>query len=75
MAVREAVMGRPKRKLTGKSEPNFKTIGVRTSQEWADWLDGLARHYRTTVAGVIDRALAEWSEAEGYPVRPPERIP
>jgi hypothetical protein len=52
-----------------------RTIGIRSSAEWADWLDELARHYRTTVAGVIDRALTEWTESEGYPKRPPERTP
>ena len=74
-------MGRPKRKAKGQPEAKgaadagFKTVGVRTSPEWAEWLDGVARHYRTTVAGVIDRALSEWTEANGYPTRPPERLP
>jgi hypothetical protein len=50
-----------------------KIIGIRSSPEWADWLERLAEHYRTTVAGVIDRALAEWTEAQGYEERPPRR--
>lgn len=66
-----ALMGRPKRRSVGKLEA--KTIGVRVTAEYADWIERLARHYRTTVAGVIDRALAEWVEAEGYEERPPER--
>jgi hypothetical protein len=41
----------------------------------AEGLEGVAKHYRTTVAGVIDRTLSEWTEANGYPTRPPERLP
>ena len=64
--------GRPKKKIDPSAPP--KTIGVRATQEWSEWVEGLARHYRTNVAGVIDRALAEWAESEGYPDRPPERL-
>jgi hypothetical protein len=70
----KAIMGRPKRKTDG-SEPDTKTVGLRVTLEYDEWLQGLARHYRTTVAGVIDRALAEWSESEGYPHKPPDRTP
>jgi hypothetical protein len=58
-----------------KPDAGPKTIGVRATAEYAEWLERLAKHYRTTVAGVIDRALAEWTETEGYPERPPERTP
>jgi hypothetical protein len=66
-----------KAKSSGKDKPDqgAKTIGFRVTAEYALWLQDLARHYRTTNAGVIDRALAEWTEAQGYPVRPPMRTP
>lgn len=70
----EAVMGRPKRKAP-KADASPKTIGIRATPEWAEWLENVARHYRTTVAGVIDRALTEWTSANGYPDAPPERTP
>jgi hypothetical protein len=66
-----------KAKSGGKGKPDQgpKTIGIRVSSGYAEWLEQLARHYRTTIAGVIDRALAEWTETQGYPVRPPVRTP
>lgn len=67
----KAKSGSPKK----QPDPGPKTIGVRATAEYAEWLERLAKHYRTTVAGVIDRALAEWTEAAGYPERPPERTP
>lgn len=68
-------VGRPKKRTGDNPEPESRSIGLRVSTDYATWLEGLADHYRTTVAGVIDRALAEWSESEGYPSRPPRRIP
>jgi hypothetical protein len=56
-------------------EGKLKTIGLRVSAEYGDWLDRLARHYRTTVAGIIDRAVAEWVHAQGYDEAPPDRMP
>lgn len=55
--------------------PSFRSLGIRATAEWAEWLEELARHYRTTVSGVIDRAMAEWSESEGRLEPPPSRIP
>jgi hypothetical protein len=46
---------------------------LKGSPEWAEWLEGLAIHFRTSVTGVIDRALAEWAKEKGYPVKPPPR--
>jgi hypothetical protein len=70
-------MASPKQKPKSKAEskPTVKTVGIRTSAEWAEWVERLAKHYRTTVSGVIDRALAEWTAAEGYEEKPPERNP
>lgn len=67
-------VGRPKRKRDGEPQPGI-TVGLRVSHEYRAWLEELAEHYRTTVAGVIDRALAEWTASENFPKRPPRRIP
>jgi hypothetical protein len=67
-------VGRPK-KTTKPDTLTPKTIGFRVSGEYGEWLEGLARKYRTTVAGLMDRAIAEWAEAEGYEAKPPERMP
>lgn len=41
----------------------------------ANWLDRLARKHRTTIAGVMDRAIAEWAASQGFEEPPPERMP
>jgi hypothetical protein len=65
-------VGRPKKPA---NRPKPKTIGLRVSGEYGDWLDRLARKYRTTVAGLIDRAVAEWAASQGHEEPPPERMP
>lgn len=78
MAMAQPKMGRPKNSARVREEgaiPDPKSIGMRVTGEYALWLEGLATKYRTSVAGIIDRALAEWSEAEGYEHRPPRRTP
>ena len=68
-----ATVGRKKKQEAKPSGP--RTIGVRSSADWADWLDRLARHCRTDVAKVIDAALARHARAEGFDEPPPERVP
>jgi hypothetical protein len=66
-------VARPK---TGKRkpEPSGRNVAFRCSGPYIAWLDGFAKSNRTTVAGVIDRALAELAKAQGYE-QPPERNP
>jgi hypothetical protein len=73
--VRTASVGRPKKRPIESADPQPKTIGYRVSGEYGAWLDRLAKRYRTTLAGLLDRALAEWAESQGYEERPPERMP
>lgn len=69
------MVGRPK-KQTGDKKPLVpKTIGVRSTGEWADWIERGARHCRTDVAKLIDAAVAEYVKARGFDEPPPERIP
>jgi hypothetical protein len=53
----------------------MRTVAIRATNEWVAWLEKLAKHYRTTTTGVIDRALTEWAASQGYAEPPPERIP
>jgi hypothetical protein len=61
-------------KAKGKAR-NYRIIGVRATDEWADWLERLAEAHRTTVAGLVDRALTEWAESRGFAEKPPKRTP
>jgi hypothetical protein len=71
-----ATLGRPKKVPSASAgEPKSKTIGYRVSGEYGDWLERLAKRYRTTVAGLLDRAVAEWAASQGYEEAPPERMP
>jgi hypothetical protein len=75
--VGTATMGRPK-KITPKlkaGEPKPKTLGFRVSGEYGEWLDRLAKRHRTSVAGIMDRAIAEWAAAQGFDEPAPERMP
>jgi hypothetical protein len=68
-------MAKSKRRVPVKPAASVKTVGIRATEEWVAWVEGLAKEYRTTVAGVIDRALTEWADSKGYAKRPPERTP
>jgi len=68
------------RKKAAKPEkadsPNWSSkplvASIRGSAEWKQWLEGLAKANRQTVAGVIDTALARLAKEIGYE-DPPER--
>jgi hypothetical protein len=68
-----ATVGRPKKGSRTGQPPQPKTIGLRVSGEYGEWLERLAKRHRTTVAGIIDRAVAEWAESQGYEEAPPTR--
>jgi hypothetical protein len=52
-----------------------KTIGIRSTGEWAAWLERFARFRRTDVAKTVDEALARYAKETGFEEEPPERIP
>jgi hypothetical protein len=64
---------RPKNKA--REGPGFRTIGIRVSDEYADWIAEASKFDRVTIAAFIDKAVAERAKAIGYQVPPPERIP
>lgn len=65
-------MGRPKK--TPKKPVKTRTIGLRTSEEWAEWLERFAKANRTDVAKLIDISLAELAKAQTFEP-PPDRVP
>lgn len=73
MSTGTAFMARTK-SVTAKPATPLRTIGIKASHEWADWLEKFAKNQRTTVASLVDRALAAHAEAEGFKEHPPERI-
>lgn len=58
-----------------RGEPGFRTIGLRASDAYAEWLARAAKHGRDTVAAFLDKAAAEHAAAIGFAEPPPERIP
>lgn len=68
-----ATVGRPKKQAERKAGP--RTVGVRASAEWADWLERAAKHCRTDIAKLIDASVAEYVKARGFTEPPPERVP
>jgi len=46
---------------------------MRTSGEYAAWVDRLAEKNRTTVAGLLDQALAAFAKQIGFDEEPPRR--
>jgi hypothetical protein len=48
-------------------------LHLRATQEWRDWLDGLASHYHMTVSALIDFALTKIAREGGYKDKPPKR--
>lgn len=69
----KATMAKPKRRKSAAATP-VKAIGIRANPEWVEWVERLARHFRTTSVGIIDRALSEFAKAQDYPEPPPDRL-
>lgn len=54
---------------------SFRTLGIRMSHEYAEWLTGVAKADRMTIAAFVDKAVADRAKAIGHAAPPPERIP
>jgi hypothetical protein len=61
-------------KAKGKPDDGPRAIGFRVSAEYAAWLDKLAEANRSTVAGLIDQALADRARAIGFNEAAPRRV-
>jgi hypothetical protein len=60
--------GRPRKDAAGA-----KVIGLRSSAEWAEWLERVAKHCRTDIAKLIDVSVVEYARARGFKEEAPER--
>lgn len=56
-------------------EPGFRTIGVRVSPAYAEWLSNASRFDRVSIAAFIDKAVADRAKEIGFVEPAPERIP
>jgi hypothetical protein len=67
--------GRSPKNKERKDVDRFRTIGIRVSAEYADWLERAAKHDRLTIAAFLDKAAGDRAKAIGFEEPPPERIP
>jgi hypothetical protein len=65
-------MARPKKTVKPES-PDPKTIAFRVSGEYGAWVERLASHNRSTVAGLLDQALVKFAREIGFEEKAPER--
>ena len=71
-----ATMAKPKAKPKQAPQAHKSkvvTVNIKASEEWKEWLDGLAVHCRTDVAKLIDRGLIMVARAEAYNKEVPQR--
>ncbi len=48
-------------------------LGIKGSEEFATWLDGLATHTRLPLSILVEHALIAYAKQVGYDPTPPER--
>ena len=66
-------MARPKKiRSEGEVAPP-KTLAFRTSDEFAEWVEALAKHNRSTVATLIEQSLVKFAKDAGFTKQPPLR--
>lgn len=71
----EALMGRPKKRPESGGGAGRRTrhVVIRTSDEWAEWLDRVARHCRIDMSKLVDSAVADYARSRGFEEPPPRR--
>lgn len=60
--------GRPK-----LPDPKRTVMTIRGNDEWRDWVHRLAEHMRCKSSDLVDRALVEIAERNGFKEKPPQR--
>jgi hypothetical protein len=68
-----AMMAKKPQRKANPDEVIAKALKVR--REYAEWMERLAAFDRSTVAGMMDRALARYAQEIGFNERPPQRTP
>jgi hypothetical protein len=70
-----AVMAKKSAKGRPSEATGFRTLGIRVTHEYAEWLASAAKHDRVTIAAFIDKAVADRAKAIGFDEPAPERLP
>lgn len=63
------------KKKPSRKAVEFRTVGMRATVGWAEWLERAAKFCRTDVAKLIDASVADYVKERGFSEAPPERIP
>jgi hypothetical protein len=69
-------MARPKRGKAGRpkvANPKRQILSIKGSEEWRDWLRGLADHVHMPATTLIDQALIKFARGVGYDEPMPKR--
>jgi hypothetical protein len=69
------LMARPKGRPPKSRDEGARTIGFRVTESYAKWLEDVAEANRSTIAGLLDQAVASYAEAIGFKKAPPRRVP
>jgi hypothetical protein len=64
----------PKPKRPESKQPEMKTVGVRSTRAWADWLERGAKFCRTDTAKLLDSAAVDYLKARGFDEPAPPRL-
>jgi hypothetical protein len=68
MAKAKKRTGRPK-----SPDPKRTIMTIRGNEDWRDWVHRLAEHMRLKSTDLIDRALVELAQRNGFEEPPPKR--
>jgi hypothetical protein len=72
-AVSELPMAEKKPGRSKRTSPQKSVHVVKGSDEWRDWLARLTDFSRMPTSVLVDVALKEWAERNGFPDPPPKR--
>lgn len=68
MARPKVKRGRPPAK-----DKSAKTLGYRVTPDYLAWITKAAKANRSSIAGLIDQAVASYARAIGFAEAPPDR--
>ncbi len=68
------IKGKPVPAEATIQKPTKNLVVIRGTEEWKDWLDGLAEANQAPITVTIDQALRELAERLKYS-KPPRRTP
>ncbi len=68
------IRGKARKKAHTQPGEPIKTVGIRATPEWAEWLERAATFCRTDTSKLIDAALVDYMRARGFSEDPPPRL-